>query len=340
MKIRRLEDIGAEAWNAVVGAAPEGSFFHLAEWEPVIRQSFGFDSHYLAVEDTAGLVGVLPLFIVKRGPFGTALMSTPLCMVGGAVAVSPEAAAFLERAAIDRAKALGADYVELRNAHRRLDTWTTHEQFYAFRRPILETEEANLKAIPKRQRADVRKALALGLTASTNRDLNLFYTLYADSMHRMGTPAYPKKYMQSLLTAFGERVEIIVAHNDAEPVCAMLCFHFNNQTLPYYAGAAEAAYSSYAYSFTLWSVVQRGFELGFDTADFGRSIRGTGSFNFKKNWGMESQPLNYQTYLVKGRAHPNMDPASLRFRVFSNTWRRLPRFVVDGLSPMASRLVV
>ena len=51
-------------------------------------------------------------------------------------------------------------------------------------------------------------------------------------------------------------------------------------------------------------------------------------------------PLFYQTYLVRGRAHPTMDPASLRFRVFSNTWKRLPRFVVDGLSPLASRLVV
>ena len=340
MKIRRLEDIGAGAWNAVAGAAAEGSFFHLAEWEPVISRSFGFQSEYMAAEDAAGLVGVLPLFVVKRGPLGAALLSTPLCMAGGAAALSPETAEFLERAAIDRAKALGVNYVELRNTHRRLDAWHTHEQFYAFTRPILETEESNLNAIPKRQRADVRKALALGLTASTNRDIDPFYKLYADSMHRMGTPAHPKQYMQALLDAFGERVEIIVAQNDGRPVCAMLCFHFNNQTLPYYAGAAKEAYSTFAYTFTLWSVVQRGFELGFDTADFGRSIRGTGSFDFKKNWGMERQPLNYQTYLVKARAHPSMDPASLRFRLFSGTWRRLPRFAVDALSPIASRLVV
>lgn len=340
MKIRRLEDIGAQAWNTAVGAAPAGSFFHLAEWEAVVARSFGFHSQYLAAEDATGIVGVLPLFVVKRKLLGTSLISTPLCAVGGAAALTDDAAEFLERAALDRARALGVDYVELRNVGRRLVGWHTHEQFHSFSRPILDTEEANLKAIPQHQRADVRKALKLGLTAKTSRDIEPFYRLYADSMHRMGTPAYPKKYMQSLIATFAERVEIVVTEHDGRPVCAMLCFHFNNRTLPYYAGATREAYSTYANTFTFWSVVLRGFELGFETADFGRSIRGTGSFAFKKNWGMESQAFNYQTYLVNGRKHPSMDPQSLRFRLFSNTWRRLPRFVVDGLSPSASRLVV
>ncbi|MCZ6770439.1 MAG: GNAT family N-acetyltransferase, partial [Proteobacteria bacterium] len=149
-----------------------------------------------------------------------------------------------------------------------------------------------------------------------------------------------KKYIQSLLTEFGDRVEIVIIKNQTRPISAALCFHFNNQMLAYYGGASSEAYSSHAYTFMLWSVVKRAFNLGFEKADFGRSIRCTGSFNFKKIWGMEWQPLNYQTYLVKGRAHPIMDPASLRFRAFSNTWKRLPRFVVDGLSPLASRLVV
>ena len=340
MKIRRLEDVGTVAWNAAVAAAPDGSFFHLAEWEPVIRQNFGFESQYLATEDATGIIGVLPLFAVKRGPLGIALMSTPLCVIGGAAALYPEAAAFLEEAALVRAEALEVDYLELRNAHRCLDGWRRHEHFFSFSRPILDTEEANFKAIPKRQRTYIRKALTLGLTASMNRDIEPFYSLYADSMHRLGTPAYPKKYIQSLLTEFGDRVEIVIVKNQARPIAAALCFHFNNQTLPFYGGASTEAYSTHAHTFMLWSVVKRAYELGFTMADFGRSIRGTGSFNFKKIWGMKSQPLHYQTYLVRGRAHPIMDPTSLRFRVFSDTWKRLPRFVVDRLSPLASKLVV
>jgi FemAB-related protein (PEP-CTERM system-associated) len=340
VKIRRLDEVGTDAWNELVEAAPEGTFFHLAEWESVVVRSFGFRSHYIAAADDSGVIGVLPLFVVKRPLLGTALMSTPVCVVGGAVALSTEAATFLEAAAIAQAKKLNVDYLEIRDANRRLDGWHQHEQFWTFTLPILDTEEANLKAIPRRQRAVVRKAIKLGLTASVDRNIDPFYSLYAQSMHRVGTPAYPKTYMQALLTHFGERTEIITVNKERRPLCSMLCFRYKNQTLPYYAGATAEAYASFAYTFTFWSAVKRGLELGYEMADFGRSIQGTGSFAFKKNWGMDYQPLHYQTYLVRGRQHPSMDPASLKFRAFSATWKRLPRFLVDRLSPFASRLVV
>ena len=340
MKIRRLDEIGIDAWNAAVSAVPDGNFFHLAEWESVIRRSFGFDSQYIAVEDASEIIGVLPLFLVKRWPFGTALMSTPLCTTGGVAAFGSEATAFLEQAAIARATALAVDYIELRNPRRSLEGWHSHNQFISFTRPILESEDANFSAIPKRQRTYIRKAVALGLTASTNREVEPFYSLYADNMHRLGTPAYPKKYIQALLSEFGDRAEIVTVNNQGEPVAAALCFNFNEQILAYYGGASGAAYASNAATFMLWSIVKRAFECGFTMADFGRSIRGTGSFNFKKNWGMDWQPLHYQTCLVNGRSHPIMDPASLRFRIFSNAWRYLPRVIVDRLSPLASRLVI
>ena len=43
--------------------------------------------------------------------------------------------------------------------------------------------------------------------------------------------------------------------------------------------------------------------------DYGRSKRGTGSFDFKKNWGFEPQPLNYEYCLVKRRWRSAEQPA-------------------------------
>lgn len=340
MKIRTLDEIGEETWNALVIAAPEGSFFHLAQWKSVVSAGFGFQSEYLAVEDATGIVGILPLFVARRGPLGTALLSTPLCSVGGAISLYPEAAEFLEKAAIHKAARLGVDFVELRCASRRLEGWATHEQFYSFMRPILNTEEANFLAIPRKQRAVVRKALSLGLTNGVDCDIDGFYSLYANSMHRLGTPAYPKRYMESLATIFKKQIEIVTVRHEGRAVSAMLCFHFNDQVYPYYAGATTDAISMDAQTFTFWSVVQRASELGLKKVDFGRSIRGSGSFDFKVNFGMEKHRMNYQTYLVKAQTHPNMDPRSMQFRLFSNVWKRLPRFVVNRLSPLASRMVV
>ena len=47
---------------------------------------------------------------------------------------------------------------------------------------------------------------------------------------------------------------------------------------------------------------------GLRVFDYGRSKRGTGSFDFKKNWGFEPQPLHYEYLLVKGKRVPEHNP--------------------------------
>ena len=65
------------AWNAYVQAHPEGTFFHLAEWQDVLTRAFGHRTHYLLAERGGAIVGVLPLAEVKSRLFGHALVSTP-----------------------------------------------------------------------------------------------------------------------------------------------------------------------------------------------------------------------------------------------------------------------
>ena len=54
-------------------AHPEGTFFHLAEWQDVLQRAFGHETHYLLAETGDGVIsGVLPLSIVLY------LMGTPM----------------------------------------------------------------------------------------------------------------------------------------------------------------------------------------------------------------------------------------------------------------------
>ena len=92
------------AWNAFVHSHPEGTFFHLAEWQYVLQTAFGHSAHYLLAESAAGEIrGVLPLAQVKSLLFGNALVSTPFCVYGGIVALDAAAHAALERAACELA---------------------------------------------------------------------------------------------------------------------------------------------------------------------------------------------------------------------------------------------
>ena len=78
-------------------------------------------------------------------------------------------------------------------------------------------------------------------------------------------------------------------------------FYFRDEVLPYYAGDTTAARDLAANDFKYWELMRRACERGLRVFDYGRSKRGTGSFDFKKNWGFEPQPLHYEYRLLQAR---------------------------------------
>ena len=72
---------------------------------------------------------------------------------------------------------------------------------------IAADDEAELGAIPRKQRAEVRKALALDLDISTGRnaaDARHHYAVYAESVRNLGTPVFPARLFRAVLQEFGD----------------------------------------------------------------------------------------------------------------------------------------
>jgi hypothetical protein len=67
--------------------------------------------------------------------------------------------------------------------------------------------------------------------------------------------------------------------------------------------------------------------------DYGRSKRGTGSFDFKKNWGFEPSPLHYEYHLVRSATPPRNNPLNPRYRVLVSLWRCLPIALTNAIGP-------
>ena len=82
-----------------------------------------------------------------------------------------------------------------------------------------------------------------------------------------------------------------------------------------------------------WEVMRRACERGYRVFDFGRSKRGTGAFDFKKNWGFPAQPLSYQFIMRRGGKPPDINPLNPKFRLFIETWKRLPLSIANRLGP-------
>ena len=113
-EIKYLSSEQFEEWDNYVKAHQQGSFFHLSGWKTVIEQSFGHSCYFIYLQAGEKISGVLPLVEVKSKLFGYALVSTPFCVYGGAIADSSKIARHLEKEACQLAEKLHVDYLELR----------------------------------------------------------------------------------------------------------------------------------------------------------------------------------------------------------------------------------
>ncbi len=337
LQIRRLESgdqLMSQRWDAFVLTQPEATFFHRAGWQHVLQQVLRHDSYFLYAEEGGRLCGVLPLAHVKTWLFGNALVGLPFAVYGGVVATRPEVASALEQAAESLAQRLGVAHLELRNRTLRHSDWPSQDLYVGFRKALEPGDAARLQAIPRKQRAMVRKGQGHGLHSAVDSGVQRFFPLYANSMRRHGTPALSRRYFEALLATFGTDCEVLtVSTAQGQPVSSVLSFYFRDEVLPYYAGDLPEARALAANDYKYWALMCHASQRGATVFDYGRSKQGTGSYAFKKNWGFVPLPLHYEYQLYKRAAVPQNNPANRGFAPLIAVWRRLPLGVANWLGP-------
>ena len=325
-------------WDKFVEECPEATFFHRAGWKNIMENVFGHEAFYLIAESSAGIEGVLPLGRVRSWLFGDALISVPFGVYGGVAAYSEEARLLLENEAERLAESLGVDYLEMRHRAARRD-WPSKDLYVTFRKQIHPDPEENFKAIPRKQRAMVRKGMKAGMQVELDNDVDRFFFAYATSVRNLGTPVYPRGYFRALKDEFGEDCEISAVTKDGRIVAGLLTFFFRDEVLPYYGGGTTEARALHTNDFMYWELMKRSCERGFRLFDYGRSKVGTGSYSFKKNWGFEPEPLAYQYRLVRAAEMPNVSPVNPKYRLLVKMWRHLPLSLSTVLGPLVSRSI-
>ncbi len=333
VEVRALQVQDAARWDEFVFACPDATFFHREGWKSVIERAFGHRTHYLLAERAGAIVGVLPLTEIKSRLFGHALISNVFCVYGGIAAGDDMARAALDAAAQKLARELKVGHLEYRQLKPFHADWPSQDLYFTFRKAIDPDVEANMQAIPRKQRAMVRKGIKHGLVAEIDTNVDRFFTLFADNVKRHGTPALPKRYFALLKEVFGPDCEVLTVLHKGEVISSVLSFYFRDEVLPYYAGDREDARHLAANDFKYWELMRRGCERGYRLFDYGRSKRGTGQFDFKKNWGFEPQQLHYEYCLVNAPRVPEHNPTNPKYRLFIEMWKRLPTPVANALGP-------
>ncbi|MDH7972246.1 FemAB family PEP-CTERM system-associated protein [Sphingomonas sp. AR_OL41] len=328
--------------DAFVRAHRDATPFHLTGWSLAVERGCGQAAHMLLAERADGtLAGVLPLAATLSPLFGRALVSTGFAVGGGILAVDAAAVASLGSAAWALAERLRCPTLDLRGGPVAGEGWVVDDTTYVgFVRPLADNDEAELLAIPRKQRAEVRKALAGDLTVSVGNDrqhARHHYRVYAESVRNLGTPVFPARLFVEVLRAFGDDADILTVFNGATPVASVLSLYFNGTVFPYWGGGTQAARALRANDRMYFSLMAHARARGCKNFDFGRSKNGTGAAAFKKNWGFDPVPLVYHRRAAAGGTPRDINPLNPRYRLQVAAWKRLPLWAANRIGPMISR---
>ncbi|WP_231731633.1 FemAB family XrtA/PEP-CTERM system-associated protein [Colwellia sp. TT2012] len=341
--IKQLTPADFEPWDHYVKNHSQGSFFHLSGWQQVISKSFNHDCYFLYIEHEGNIAGVLPLVEVKSKLFGHALISTPFCVYGGAIADTTEQVRKLEQEACQLAEKLSVDYLELRYQEKQDSALLLKQAHSSFGCELAEDKEQILASIKKKQRAVIRHSLKNELSFSLESgkaNLADFYQLLSTSYRNLGTPIFSKAYFENLVEVFGDNVDIAVIKNKEEQLSsAVMNFYFNEQVLPYYGGGNASARGLKSADFMYYQVMCNASERGYRWYDFGRSKNDSGPYKYKKNWGMEPKSLYYYYHLVNATELPNLSPNNPKYKIFIQLWQKLPLKVSQIIGPFLSKFL-
>lgn len=318
----------------------KGTLFHRPAWLQAVEQGTGQRAFGLVAEKCGRLTGWLPLSEVHSPLFGRALVSSGFAVGGGPLAESARTALALARAAEELALRRSCPSIELRGGAAPADWHQWDDSHCGFVCDLADDDEAQLLAVPRKQRAEVRKSLdsALEVTTGTSEaDRRAHYAVYCASVHNLGTPVFPRRLFDAMLDRFGSAADILTVRHDGVPVASVLSFYHDGAVMPYWGGGTFAARSLRANERMYFELMLHARRRGCDRFDFGRSKTGSGPFSYKKNWGFEPQPLAYAAWTAPGHPRRDLSPANEAYSSRIALWKRLPPVLVNRIGPLIAQ---
>ena len=330
----------AEIDRWLLGRA-DGTPFHRPAWLGAVARATGQRAIMLLARDMSGAIaGLLPLTFINSRLFGRALVSSGFAVDGGILGDDAVVAQALADACWTLARDLGCPSAELRGGPVPAG-WTEKTGAYlGFTKPLAADDEAELLAVPRKHRAELRKGLANDLDVRFGRDAELraiHYRLYAISVHNLGTPVFPRALFDEVLDAFGADADIILVSKDGRPLSSVLSLYHGDACMPYWQGATAEARTARANEVAYYRLMCEARARGYSRFDFGRSKVGTGPAAWKKSWGFEPVPLRYATRSADGAAARDVNPLSPRYRRKVELWKKLPLPLANLIGPYLAR---
>jgi len=340
----RTAERSPAGWDAFVRRQDGSTPFHLTAWTRCVESGLGHRAVWIWAEDGGEIAGVFPLSHVRSRLFGNRLCASPQAAYGGPLASDAAVRDALLAGAEAEAERRGVGHLEVRFAadpgastpSAPAGRWHGTDLYVTIGGTLADDDDGILAAIPKKTRADCRKADDRLVASESAAHFDAFFALFSENQRDLGTPVLPRSFLAAVVASPDLGARVLVVRDGTAPVAACLSLTFADRVLPYWAGASAAHLHLHPNHALYLNVLRGARRDGFRTFDFGRSKRGSGSYEFKKRWGFGERSLHYRYRLVRALAPPRLNPSDARWRRRIEAWKRLPLPVANALGPLLS----
>lgn len=328
-----------QSWRDFVDNHAQATGYHRWGWKEVVEKSFGWPTVYLMATELGTVKGILPIVLQDSWLFGRSASSMPLLQGGGILATDSSSAGALLQHAIGMARSAGAKYLELRHlSDPKLGLPVRADKIRSVL-TIDEDSERMFKSLDSRLRTSIRKGIKAGLVAEFGGSelVDEFYSVFAHNMRDLGTPVYPKRFFENVSVMLAPNVHICIVRDGVKPVASALLIGYRDAIESAWASSIRQFLHLKPNQFLHWNVICFAASKGYRTLDFGRSSIGTGTHNYKAQWGAATVPLYWFYWSPKSEASVAADRRDPKFRVAIRAWQTLPLPIANWLGPAIVR---
>ena len=328
--------------SAFVEQQAKQIFYYHQSWLDLITELYGYTIIPLTTTDADGkITGFLPLCSIQSPLTGRRLVALPFSDYCPLLAADEVSAGALIDQAVSLARQQKAKYLELRTGDNSLLAGRTDlvrgDLYVRWLISLADDTDVVWSGLRKPIQRQVKKSQKLGVQvrlAQSREEVAHYYRLHLQTRTKKhGMPAQPQQYFYRLWDVFAasKAMQLLLAEYQGTVIAGMILIA-SGTTLRYAYGASDERFLHLAPNdLLMWTALQLGCAQGYQTFDLGRTARDNeGLMEFKRRWGATQEPLPYYYYPhVEGLA--STSEHSLKFRLLTSCWKKLPLPVAGSL---------
>ena len=333
-------------YQSFVDEHPHATPYHASAWGMAVEKSYGFSARYFGLMANNELVAVMPGVLMKTLKGKRLLCSLPYCDMGGILADT--------QADADALKALVTEYVSSKGwefEYRDTVKFSNEEPSEVadgtkvrMLYELLDNVDDQMTSFKPKLRSQIKKAIKNGISAHViaspeDEALDQFYEAFAINMRDLGSPVHSKQWFKSIFAEYGNNAFLVLVNFEDKCVGGGIVIHSNGKAVIPWASTLRD-YNKLAPNMLLyWEVLSEVIRRGINNFDFGRSGYNEGTYRFKKQWGAQACPLQWETLSNKQLVNEVLsEKSSLRASV-ENMWQKMPVGLTTTLGPKIRKYI-